>query len=88
MIQIPQGAKREKIAELAGNQNYVAKAPVFLVFCADMHRHQLACEIHKVPMNSGYTEQLLTASVDCALFAQNVVIGEEALGLGIFILAG
>lgn len=82
VIQVSPGAKREKIAQFAGNQSYVAKAPIFLVFCADMHRHQLACELHKVPMQSGYTEQLLTASVDCALFAQNVVIGAEALGLG------
>lgn len=83
VIQVASGEKREKIAELAGNQNYVAKAPVFLVFCADMHRHQLACEMHNRPMKSGYTEQFLTASVDCALFAQNVVIGAESLGLGI-----
>lgn len=83
VIQVDPGAKREKIAQLAGNQSYVAKAPVFLVFCADMHRHQLACEMHDVPMKSGYTEQFLTASIDCALFAQNVVIGAEALGLGI-----
>lgn len=82
VIQVSKGETREKIAQFSGNQSYVAKAPVFLVFCADMHRHQLACELHKVPMKSGYTEQLLTASVDCALFAQNVVIGAEALGLG------
>ncbi|ABM04326.1 nitroreductase [Psychromonas ingrahamii 37] len=88
VIQVSKGAKREKIAELAGNQNYVKKAPVFLVFCADMHRHQLACEMHKVPMKSGYTEQLLTASIDCALFAQNVVIAAEALGLGICYIGG
>ena len=33
-------------------------------------------------MQSGFTEQFLTASVDCALFAQNVVVGAESLGLG------
>ncbi|MFT6924447.1 MAG: nitroreductase [Psychromonas sp.] len=88
VIQVSSGEKREKIAQFAGNQRYVAKAPVFLVFCADMHRHQLACELHKVPMQSGYTEQLLTASIDCALFAQNVVIGAEALGLGACYIGG
>ncbi|MFT5654044.1 MAG: nitroreductase, partial [Psychromonas sp.] len=88
VIQVSPGAKRETLAALAGNQSYVDKAPVFLVFCADMHRHQLACEMHKVPINSGYTEQLLTASIDCALFAQNVVIGAEALGLGICYIGG
>lgn len=33
-------------------------------------------------MRSGFTEQFLTASVDCALFAQNVLIGAESVGLG------
>ncbi|PKH02708.1 oxygen-insensitive NADPH nitroreductase [Psychromonas sp. MB-3u-54] len=88
VIQISPGAKREKLAALAGHQSYVNKAPVFLVFCADMHRHQLACEMHNVPINGGYTEQLLTTSIDCALFAQNVVIGAEALGLGICYIGG
>jgi len=88
VIQVSPGEKREQLAELAGNQSYVAKAPIFLVFCADMHRHQLACEMHKVPMQSGYTEQFLTASIDCALFAQNVVTGAEALGLGACYIGG
>ena len=88
VIQVSSGEKRDQLAQFSGNQPYVAKAPVFLVFCADMHRHKLACEMHKMPMKSGYTEQFLTASVDCALFAQNVVIGAEALGLGICYIGG
>jgi len=88
VIQVSAGESREQLAQLAGNQSYVAKAPVFLVFCADMHRHQLACEMHNVPMQSGYTEQFLTASIDCALFAQNVVTGAEGLGLGACYIGG
>lgn len=83
VIQVSQGERRERLAELAGNQAYVKDAPVFLVFCADMHRHQIACELHDAPMKSGFTEQFLTASVDCALFAQNVVVAAETQGLGI-----
>jgi nitroreductase len=47
-----------------------------------MKRHQLACKMHQAEMQSGFTEQFLTASVDCALFAQNVMIAAESLGLG------
>ncbi|HEY5714870.1 MAG TPA: oxygen-insensitive NADPH nitroreductase [Psychromonas sp.] len=83
VIQVSKGEKREQLAQFSGNQSYVTQAPIFLVFCADMHRHQLACEMHQAPMQSGYTEQFLTASIDCALFAQNVVVGAEALGLGV-----
>ncbi|MEH6451458.1 MAG: oxygen-insensitive NADPH nitroreductase [Psychromonas sp.] len=88
LIQVSQGENRDKLAKLAGNQQYVANAPVFLVFCADMHRHLLACDLHNSPMQSGYTEQFLTASIDCALFAQNIVVAAESLGLGACYIGG
>lgn len=88
VIQIEKGEKRTELAKLAGNQVYVANAPVFLVFCADMHRHKLACQMHDETIQSGYTEQFLTASIDCALFAQNVVIAAESMGLGCCYIGG
>lgn len=82
VIQVSQGERRDALAEMANNQAYVSEAPVFLVFCADMKRHKLACDMHHADMLSGYTEQFLTASMDCALFAQNVIVAAESLGLG------
>jgi nitroreductase len=82
VIQVSAGERRDALAEMAGNQQYVSTAPVFLVFCADMKRHQLACGMHDAEMQSGFTEQFLTASLDCALFAQNVMVAAESLGLG------
>lgn len=82
VIQVDNPETREKLCSCAAGQPYVKQAPVFLVFCADMKRHQLACDMHNNPMLSGFTEQFLTASVDCALFAQNVLISAESLGLG------
>ena len=73
---------RAHLCEAAAGQPYVKEAPVFLVFCADMQRHKLACALHDSTMQSGFTEQFLTASLDCALFAQNVLIAAESLGLG------
>lgn len=82
VIQVTDSVNRHRIARLAGDQVHVERAAVFLVFCADMKRHEIACQIHNADMRSGYTEQFITATVDCALFAQNVVIGAESLGLG------
>jgi len=82
VIQVTDTSSREALCEYAAGQPYVKEAPVFLVFCADMQRHRLACDMHASPMLSGFTEQFLTASIDCALFAQNVLIGAEAAGLG------
>lgn len=88
LIQVDDPELRQQLAECAGGQAYVASAARFLVFCADMRRHQLACEMHEAPMQSGYTEQFLTASLDCGLFAQNLVIAAESLGMGVVYIGG
>lgn len=83
VIQVAKGEKRDALMACAANQAYVGNAPVFLVFCADMQRHKQACEQHDSEMLSGFTEQFLTASLDVALFAQNVVVAAESEGMGI-----
>ena len=88
VIQVNNPATRDKLASCAGGQAYVAAAPVFLVFCADMKRHQLTCEMHDAQMQSGFTEQFITASLDCALFPQNLVVAAESLGLGTVYIGG
>jgi nitroreductase len=88
VIQVQDSTKRERLAAGAGNQAYIAAAPTFLVFCADMKRHQLACDMHQAQMQAGFTEQFITATADCALFAQNVAVAAESLGLGIVYIGG
>lgn len=88
VIQINDETKRAQLAEWAGNQTYVNEAPTFLVFCADMNRHKLSCDMNQAEMLSGFTEQFITATVDCALFAQNVAIAAESKGLGIVYIGG
>ncbi len=82
LVQVNAAEDRQKLASWAGNQRYVEQAPVFLVFCADMKRHQLTCDMQGTEMLSGYTEQFITATVDCGLLAQNLMIAAESLGLG------
>lgn len=88
IIHVEDQKNRETLSVLSGNQTYVATAPVFLVFCADMQRHQTACEMHQQQMQSGFTEQFMTATIDCALFAQNTCIAAESLGLGVVYIGG
>jgi nitroreductase len=86
VIQVEDRIKREQLAELAGNQPYVASAARFLVYCADMNRLKVACEMHDAEILSGFTEQFITATVDCALFAQNVITAAHSLGIeGVYI---
>ncbi|WP_043529696.1 oxygen-insensitive NADPH nitroreductase [Litchfieldella xinjiangensis] len=88
VIHVKNPANREKIAELAGGQAYVANASDFLVFCADMKRPTEASERTGANVVRGMTEQLLVASVDAALMAQNVAIAAESEGLGLCYIGG
>ena len=38
IIEIKDPQKREAVAEVAGNQKWVVSCPLFLMFCADLHR--------------------------------------------------
>ncbi|GGC69043.1 oxygen-insensitive NADPH nitroreductase [Marinobacter halophilus] len=82
IIHVVNPANRQRIAELAGGQPYVANSSDFLVFCADMKRSTDAAERAGAEVVRGMTEQLLVASIDAALMAQNVLIAAESAGLG------
>ncbi|TDO02521.1 MULTISPECIES: oxygen-insensitive NADPH nitroreductase [Halomonas] len=88
VIHVKNPANRKAIAELAGGQSYVATCGAFLLFCADMKRPTEAAERTGARVVRGMTEQLLVASVDTALMAQNVAIAAESQGLGICYIGG
>ncbi|SFR61787.1 nitroreductase [Marinobacter daqiaonensis] len=88
IIHVRNQANREKIAELAGGQKYIADCSDFLVFCGDMKRPTDSAERAGADVIRGMTEQFLVASVDTALMAQNVVIAAESAGLGICYIGG
>lgn len=88
VIRVREPRTREQIAELAGPQPWVETSPVFLIFCADLKRAELACEYENTHMASGYTEQFIIATVDVSLAAQNVMIAAESLGLGGVFIGG
>ncbi|MEX2104466.1 MAG: oxygen-insensitive NADPH nitroreductase [Bacilli bacterium] len=73
---------KDELAVLGGNQDYIAQCPLFLVFCADLHRLSLASEMHGEPMKYAYTEAFIIATVDASLAAQNAMVAAESLGLG------
>lgn len=93
IIGIKNQQKKDKLAELAGNQAYVAKNGHFLVFCLDLHRLEMAAAIEsampesvEVALNS--TEMFMIGLIDTALAAQNAAIAAESMGLGICYIGG
>ncbi|MEM7275167.1 MAG: oxygen-insensitive NADPH nitroreductase [Actinomycetota bacterium] len=83
VIRVRDEGNRSRIAEVAGGQRQILTAGAFLVWCADLRRVELACELAGGAMTSGMTEQFIIATVDVALAAQNAAIAAEAQGLGI-----
>ncbi|MBO9609779.1 MAG: oxygen-insensitive NADPH nitroreductase [Paenibacillaceae bacterium] len=75
--------KKRKLAAIAGNQQHVEQCPMFLVWCADLHRIDVACANQGATALVGSLENMLVATVDTALAAQNAAIAAESLGLGI-----
>ncbi|KIL41582.1 NADPH-dependent oxidoreductase [Gordoniibacillus kamchatkensis] len=82
------GAKR-RLAELTGGQRHVEQCPLFLVWCADLHRLQLAGRIANPAFAlEPNVETFLLATVDAALAAQNAAVAAESLGYGIVYIGG
>ncbi|MCF0254491.1 MAG: oxygen-insensitive NADPH nitroreductase [Duodenibacillus sp.] len=84
IIRVTDPAKRARLAELAGNQPYVASAPEFWVFVGDNRRHSLMVPGARL----GWTEQLLVAVLDTGIMMQGAMNALEALGLGGVFIGG
>lgn len=83
VVAVEDPARRARLAELSARQGFVAKAPLFLCFIADISRLRRLGERHGQVMEGlDYTEAFIVAAVDAALAAQNVVVAAESLGLG------
>jgi len=88
VICVKDQSTRQTIAHLAGPQVWVEQAPVFLVFCADLNRLESVCRQRGAKMEKGWAEQFVTATVDVALLAQNVLLAAESLGMGGVFIGG
>lgn len=83
VVAVTEAARRERLAELCGNQQHIADAPLFLAFCADLARLERACQLRGYAQVTEYVENFLVAVVDTAILAQNTALAAESLGLGI-----
>lgn len=90
IIGITDPAKKAKLAEIAGDQSYVEKNGHLFVFCADLHRHELAAQMENQDITESIesTEKFMVACIDTALAAQNAAIAAESMGLGICYIGG
>ena len=82
IIRITDKEMQKKLAEI-GKQEYVGRAPVYLLFIVDSARNAQILEEHgKDPSGAGKTKVFVEGFTDACLTAQNVVNAAESMGLG------
>lgn len=81
IIRVNDPRKRQAISDAAGGQKWVVESPLFLMFCADLHRCKKSWK-ETDPAVFSNTELFIVATVDAALAAQKAYIAAQSLGLG------
>lgn len=75
------------LSKLSGNK-HIATCSTFLLFCADLERLNIACNMYGREIESQSAENLLVATIDTALIAQNFSLVAESRGYGICFIGG
>ncbi|SFM25879.1 oxygen-insensitive NADPH nitroreductase [Salibacterium qingdaonense] len=79
---------RNSLEKWCGPQRYVGSAPVFLVFTADFHKHEIISREQGTAFEMAESENVLVGAVDAALAAQNAFITAKSYGLGGVMIGG
>ncbi|MBP0445688.1 NADPH-dependent oxidoreductase [Roseomonas sp. SSH11] len=83
VVAVEEPGRKARLAALAGNQGFVARAPLFLCWIADLSRLQRLGQAGGEPLEGlEFLEAYMVALVDAALAAQNALVAAESLGLG------
>jgi FMN reductase [NAD(P)H] len=75
-------ARIKRIADWIGTMDWIATAPVFLVWCGDMRRGQRLCNLHGMPHANNNLDTFLNTAVDGALAMGAFIAAADAVGLG------
>lgn len=80
IIEITSPEKRAALCEAAGGQDWLNRAPLALLFCADLHRFRSLASIDDMEVFSN-TEAYTVGVADAALAAQKCLIAAQANGI-------
>lgn len=75
-------ARIKQVADWIGTMDWIATAPVFLVWCGDMRRGQRLCAMHDMPHANNNLDTFLNTAVDCSLAMAQFMAAADAVGLG------
>jgi nitroreductase len=91
ILEVKNQDMKEKLVTTCDNQPHIAKAPLVLIFLADMQRWYdyytvsgipEICEKISTPYRTPDESDLLLACCDALIAAQNTVIAAESMGIG------
>jgi nitroreductase len=89
VVAVEDPERKQRLAELAGNQRHIIEAPLFLVWLVDLSRNERIGESQGRPAQAlDYLESFLLGAVDTSLAAQSAVVALESLGLGSVYIGG
>src|SRR5208283_1780246 len=72
----------KQIADWIGTMDWIATAPVFLVWCGDMRRGQRLCDLNGMPHANNNLDTFLNTAVDCTLAMGQFSAAARDPGLG------
>ena len=82
IIKIERSDTRKKLAEMCG-QDFIARAPVDLIFCIDWHRLERWARLEIAPFTATQSFRHFWISFqDTIISAQNICTAADAMGLG------
>jgi nitroreductase len=83
VVAVQEAERKSRLAELAGQQQFIRDAPLLLVWVADLSRlDRIAAQRQAQVDGTHYIEEFIVGVVDAALAAQSALIAAQSLGLG------
>jgi len=82
VIHVSDRDKQAQIAGLHDRVGWLARAPVFMVWCGDSRRIRRLCEWRKHPFANDHLDAFMNAAVDTGIAMQTFIVAAESVGLG------
>lgn len=85
VIAIKDAGRRKLFSHLCGDQPHIAEAPVFLIFCADYNRVDIACKEKGQTLDEVMQDidTVIVGAHEIGIALEAATVAAESLGLGI-----
>ena len=87
-VRISDAELRDKMAELAGNQEHIRTCAEYFIVCMDLYRLRRLIEYRGGTYGMGNRVGIIFGILDAGLAAENMAVAAEALGYGICFIGG